>query len=274
LPARACHALNAFLILVDMLDRNTQALPLPLRVDHVIEHSGLLAMYRKEKDGKGEARVDNLQELVNAAAEPPQITTVVTEADEPLDELSAFLAHASLEAGEGQAESWEDCVQLMTLHSAKGLEFPVVFLVGVEEGLFPHQQSLQETGRLEEERRLAYVGITRARRRLCLSYAEKRRLHGRDTYPRPSRFVTEIPAGLLQDIRTRAALYRPISGQPLPAAADKDALRSGQAVRHPSFGIGIVQAVEGQGAHMRVQVKFAAAGAKWLVLAYAKLERL
>ncbi len=274
LPARACHALNAFLILGDTLDRNTQALPLPLRVDHVIEHSGLLAMYRKEKNGKGEARVDNLQELVNAAAEPPQITTVVAEAEEPLDELSAFLAHASLEAGEGQAESWEDCVQLMTLHSAKGLEFPVVFLVGVEEGLFPHQQSLQEAGRLEEERRLAYVGITRARRRLCLSYAEKRRLHGRDSYPRPSRFVTEIPAGLLQDVRTRAALYRPLSSQPLSTAADKDALRPGQAVRHPSFGVGMVQAVEGQGAHMRVQVKFAEAGAKWLVLAYAKLERL
>jgi DNA helicase-2/ATP-dependent DNA helicase PcrA len=271
LPARACHALHAFLILVDTLDRDTLTLPLPAKVDHLIEHSGLLEMYRKEKSDKGEARVENLQELVNAAAAPPT-TPVAYADDEPLDELMVFLAHAALEAGEGRAQTWEDYVQLMTLHSAKGLEFPVVFLVGVEEGLFPHHQSLNEPRQLEEERRLAYVGITRARRRLYLSYAERRRLHGREVYPKPSRFLAEIPADLTRDVRARTVVLRPLP--PLPAEAGKDGLRPGQRVRHPSFGEGVVQLVEGQGVHTRVQVKFAGAGAQWLVLSYARLERI
>jgi DNA helicase-2/ATP-dependent DNA helicase PcrA len=273
LPARACHALNAFLLLVDTLERDTAELPLPARVDHVIEHSGLLEMYRKEKGDKGEARVENLQELVNAAATPPS-TPVAYADDEPLDELAVFLAQAALEAGEGQAQAWEDCVQLMTLHSAKGLEFPLVFLVGVEEGLFPHHQSLNEPKQLEEERRLAYVGITRARRQLFLSYADKRRLHGREVYPRPSRFLAEIPAELTCDVRSRTVVRRPLSVNPLPREEDKDGLRPGQRVRHPNFGTGVVQTVEGQGVRTRVQVKFVRGGTQWLVLSYARLERI
>lgn len=275
LAARACNALNSFLLLIDRLDQDTSELPLTVRLDHIIEHSGLLAMYRKEKDGKGEARVENLQELVNAASRP-QLTTVTSDTDEPMEELSAFLAHAALEAGEGQAEAWEDCVQLMTLHAAKGLEFPLVFLVGVEEGLFPHQQSLYEPGQMEEERRLAYVGITRAQRQLCLSYAEKRRIHGRDNYSHRSRFINEIPVELLYDVRAGTVIRHPSPAMlsTHAPAQDPDGLSPGRRVRHPSFGDGIVQTVEGQGAHTRVQVRFPRAGSKWLVLAYAKLERL
>jgi DNA helicase-2/ATP-dependent DNA helicase PcrA len=276
LSGRACNALNNFLMLIDKLDRDTQELPLTVRLDHIVEHSGLMAMYRKEKDGKGEARVENLQELINAASRPTLTSITSDDGDESLDELSAFLAHAALEAGEGQAQAWEDCVQLMTLHAAKGLEFPVVFLVGVEEGLFPHQQSLHEPGRLEEERRLAYVGITRARRLLHISYAEKRHIHGRENYAQKSRFVGEIPAELMQDVRTRTSIRRPLSGSlgQRQTLADPDALSPGRSVRHPKFGDGVVQTVEGQGAHTRVQVRFSKAGSKWLVLAYANLERL
>ena len=274
LPPRAGKALNTFLILVDQLDRDVLKLPLARKTNHIIQHSGLLAMYRKEKDGKGEARVENLEELVTAAEGfemAPQ--DVDPEDPEAMDELSAFLSHAALEAGEGQAEAWEDCVQMMTLHSAKGLEFPLVFLVGMEEGLFPHFMSNEEPGRLEEERRLAYVGITRARRQLYLSYAEKRRLHGRDTYPRPSRFLGEIPAELTRDVRARTTISRPVAATQPAATNDKDSLRLGQRVRHPNFGDGVVINIEGQGSSTRAQVNFAQ-GAKWLVLAYAKLERL
>lgn len=274
LPPRAGKALNTFLILVDQLDREVLKFPLARKTDHIIHHSGLLVMYRKEKDGKGEARVENLEELVAAAQgfemAPQEIDP---EDSEIMDELSTFLAHAALEAGEGQAEAWEDCVQMMTLHSAKGLEFPLVFLVGMEEGLFPHFMSNEEPGRLEEERRLAYVGITRARRQLYLSYAEKRRLHGRDTYPRPSRFLGEIPAELTRDVRARTTVSRPVATTRLPATDDKDSLRLGQRVRHPNFGDGVVINIEGQGSNTRAHVNFAQ-GAKWLVLAYAKLERL
>jgi DNA helicase-2/ATP-dependent DNA helicase PcrA len=230
-------------------------------------------MYCKEKGDKGEARVENLQELVNAAAAPPT-TPVAYAEDEPLDPLAVFLAQAALEAGEGQAQAWEDCVQLMTLHSAKGLEFPMVFLVGVEEGLFPHHQSLNKPKQLEEERRLAYVGITRARRQVYLSYAEKRRLHGREVYPRPSRFLAEIPPDLTCAVRSRTVVHQPLPVNPVPLEEDKDGLRPGQRVRHPSFGEGVVQTVEGQGVHTRIQVQFAQGGAKWLVLSYARLERI
>ena len=199
------------------------------------------------------------------------------DADEALSPLPAFLTHAALEAGEGQAEAWEDCVQLMTLHSAKGLEFQVVFLTGIEEGLFPHYRSSEEPGSLEEERRLAYVGITRARRELYLSYAESRRVHGADSYQRPSRFLGEIPIELTRDVRARASISPTLFGSPSAQVAspqNDDALRPKQRVRHPKFGEGVVLGVEGQGHHTRVQVNFPGAGAKWLVLAYARLERL
>jgi DNA helicase-2/ATP-dependent DNA helicase PcrA len=274
LPGRVASALNAFLILLDTLERDTLNRPLPILVEQVINSSGLLEMYRKEKNDKGEARVENLLELINASDNPLTTFTIADDEEGHEAPLSAFLAQAALEAGEGQAEAWQDCVQLMTLHSAKGLEFPVVFLVGVEEGLFPHHQSLEETGRLEEERRLAYVGITRACRQLYLSYAEKRRLYGRESYPPPSRFLTEIPTELTREVRAQTAARRPALVQSSFAKRGESDLRPGQRVQHPSFGEGVVRRVEGNGSHTRVQVQFAQAGSKWLILAHAKLARL
>src|SRR5690606_10260124 len=181
--ARAAQALHASLALIEALDRDTAGLELHEQVDHVIQASGLIEHHGKEKGERGEARVENLEELVSAARgfDP--------EPDSEMRLLDEFLAHAALEAGEGQGNAWEDCVQLMTLHSAKGLEFPVVFLAGMEDGLFPHKRSLLDSDGLEEERRLAYVGTTRAMRELYLSYAEQRRLHGVDSYGIPSRFI-------------------------------------------------------------------------------------
>ncbi|MDQ2696216.1 MAG: ATP-binding domain-containing protein, partial [Pseudomonadota bacterium] len=274
LPARAGNALSGFLALIGALDRDTAAKPLGERVDHVIHHSGLVEMYRKEKGDKGEMRVENLLELVNAAQAFEYLPEDVDPGSADLDPLAAFLVHAALEAGEGQGGQAQDGVQLMTLHSAKGLEFPLVFLAGLEEGLFPHSRSLDEPGRLEEERRLAYVGITRARQRLFLSYAETRRVHGNDMLCRPSRFVGEIPPELLREVRTRFTLARPVYTAPKPAAPAPDGLHPGRRVRHPTFGEGTVVAVEGSGDHARVQVSFARGGAKWLVVAYAKLELL
>jgi len=197
--------------------------------------------------------------------------------EEGVDPLSEFIAQAALDAGEAQAESHEDSVQLMTLHSAKGLEFPLVFLAGVEEGLFPHSMSLEEPGRLEEERRLAYVGLTRAMQRLVLTYAESRRLYGQEKFNALSRFVREIPADCIQEVRLRNTVSRPamvsrpnesLFGQ---SAEQESGFALGQRVRHPKFGEGIVMNCEGSGAHTRLQVNFDG-GAKWLVLAYAPLE--
>ncbi|WP_428608900.1 3'-5' exonuclease, partial [Sedimenticola sp.] len=186
---------------------------------------------------------------------------------------SAFLSHAALEAGENQGDQFEDCVQLMTLHSAKGLEFPLVFIAGVEEKLFPHSMSAEDPERLEEERRLCYVGMTRAMEQLYLTYAESRRLHGSESYPLPSRFLREIPAELIREIRSRPQISRPVYA---PASADfagHDAgYQLGQRVLHPKFGEGVVLNAEGQGGSARVQVNFAEVGAKWLVVAYANLQ--
>ena len=194
------------------------------------------------------------------------------------DPLTAFLSHAALEAGEEQGGEWEDCVNLMTLHSAKGLEFPVVFLCGLEEGLFPHGRSSDDPGKLEEERRLCYVGMTRAKRKLCMSYAESRRLHGADVYPMPSRFLRELPPERIEQVRLRGTVRSPgtrirpgRSGAPAPSHDEPDGLRLGQRVRHPKFGEGVVLTYEGQGSHARVQVNFKTAGSKWLVVAYANL---
>lgn len=225
-------------------------------------------------------RVENLAELVNASgdfithADP---VVVGVDPDEP-DWLNAFLAHAALESGERQAGPGEDCVQLMTLHMAKGLEFPLVFLVGLEEGLFPHGRSTAEARQLEEERRLAYVGVTRAQRQLYLCHAERRNWYGRENYPSPSRFVREIPEELTHDVRARAKRRgkSPFAAQPAAAATPAPAgLRPKQRVRHPQFGEGVVLEVEGAGYHARARVDFPnAGGAKWLVVAYAKLEVL
>jgi len=271
LAARAGNALLAFLKLIDALGADCGGTELREQVQHVIHASGLMDMYAQEKSEKGQARVENLDELVNAARgfEPPEM-------EDELPPLAAFLAHAALEAGEGQAEAWEDCVQLMTLHSAKGLEFQLVFLCGLEEGLFPHQRSADETGRMEEERRLCYVGMTRARRQLYITYAESRRLHGSDTYPLPSRFLREIPADLTREVRPRASVTRPVYQPPDHTLShdDSTAMHLGQQVRHPKFGDGIVLSYEGAGRSARVQVNFESVGSKWLVVDYANLEAI
>ncbi|MDX1253268.1 MAG: DNA helicase II [Gammaproteobacteria bacterium] len=272
----AVRPVAPFLDLIERLARDTAGLTLGEQIEHVIAHSGLRDHCRKEKGEKGEARVENLEELANAARQ------FQYDAESGLEPLQAFLAHAALEAGEGQGDAWQDCVQLMTLHSAKGLEFPLVFMCGVEEGLFPHQMSAQEPARLEEERRLCYVGITRARRHLFLTCAERRRLHGSEIYPQPSRFIGEIPPELLREVRPRASISRPLyaSGrfaQPATAASQTvdDGIarpRLGQRVVHGKFGEGVVLNYEGQGEHARVQVNFKNAGSKWLVMAYANLQ--
>ena len=273
LSARARNALAGFLQLVDALQRETAELPLPEKIDHVLARSGLRAHYDKESAGQLDSKTENLDELVSVASR-----FLRAEDDEEaaaLTELVAFLAYAALEAGEGQAQAGEDGVQLMTLHSAKGLEFPLVFLAGLEEGLFPSGRSLEEEGRLEEERRLAYVGITRARQRLVLSHAETRRLHGQDHYAMPSRFLREIPGVLLHEVRPKPKVAAPVLRHPRysgHAPLETPALRLGQPVTHPTFGTGIVTDVEGSGAHARVQVNFDDAGSKWLVLAYANLQ--
>lgn len=266
LPARAASSLRGFLQLIDALDEATQGLTLADQVKRVVEGSGLIEHYGKEKGDSGEARVENLKELVNAARQFAPFES----GDEESRPLDVFLAHAALEAGEAQADASEDSVQLMTLHSAKGLEFPLVFMVGLEEGLFPSMQSLEDTSRLEEERRLCYVGLTRAMERLYLSYAECRRLYGRETYPRPSRFLREIPAEHLEEVRQTCRLTRPAphtQGDSAPAAG-----LLGQRVRHSAFGEGVVLRCEGGGKNARVQVSFDQAGVKWLMLAYANLE--
>jgi DNA helicase-2/ATP-dependent DNA helicase PcrA len=274
LAGRAKNALRAFLSLIDDLAQTCSAgsdapLPLAEQIDHAIQRSGLRDYYEADSRGSAESRVENLDELVNVAS---RFERTPEDVDAGFSELTAFLAHAALEAGETQGEAWEDCVQLMTLHSAKGLEFPLVFLVGLEDGLFPSQRSLDEPGRLEEERRLAYVGITRAREALILSYAESRRLHGAETYNRPSRFLHELPRELLHEVRPRVQVTRPLyAGRFVDDGGDASPLKLGQRVRHASFGEGVVIDAEGSGAHSRVQVNFENAGAKWLVVAYANL---
>ena len=275
LTARARNALAGFLALVDGIDNETRELSLQDKIDHALARSGLRAHYENESRGQLDSRTDNLDELVSVASR-----FVRREDDEEvaaLTELVAFLSYAALEAGEGQAQAGEDGVQLMTLHSAKGLEFPLVFLAGLEEGLFPNARSVEEQGRLEEERRLAYVGITRARRKLVLSYAEARRIHGMDMYGIPSRFLREIPGELLHEVRPRVQVSRPYAAAPRrnlghASLAEKPAIALGASVRHATFGTGIVTDVEGSGAHARVQVNFDDAGSKWLVLAFANLQ--
>jgi len=276
LNARARNALAGFQQLIDALSGEVAELSLQDKIDHVLARSGLRMHYANESKGQLDSCTDNLDELVSVASRFVRRDDDEEAAD--LTELVAFLAYAALEAGEGQTQAGEDGVQLMTLHSAKGLEFPLVFLVGMEEGLFPNQRSIEESGRLEEERRLAYVGITRARQKLVLSYAESRRLHGQDMYGLPSRFLREIPPSLLHEVRPRVQVSRPFSPGPrrdyghvaIPEAAP--GIKLGQNVVHAKFGSGVVTDIEGSGAHARVQVNFDGAGSKWLVLAYANLQ--
>lgn len=266
IPKRSRKALSVFVTLVDRLDTQTKDLALHDQVREVNQDSGLIAHHGRDGHLSGEAKVENLEELVSAAQ------GVIQDEDSELPPLAEFLSYAVLESGEAQAEASEDSVQLMTLHSAKGLEFPVVFLCGLEEGLFPHQRSMADADGLEEERRLCYVGLTRAQQQLFLTYAERRRLHGTEIYGMPSRFIREIPPELLQEVRPALSVSRPIYRLERPLEKEASLVRLGQRVRHGKFGDGVVLNSEGSGSHARVQVNFENAGTKWLVLAYAKLE--
>ena len=267
LSNRALKAITVFMELLDQMRAAVSGLSLDETLAELIHQSGLINHFNKEKGERAQSRLENLEELVGAARE------FEFDDQEGLDELSAFVSHAALEAGEAQADAWQDCVQLMTMHSAKGLEFPVIFLCGMEEGLFPHQMSLEEPGRLSEERRLCYVGITRAMQQLYITQAEKRRLWGSENYPLPSRFISEIPAELIQEIRLRGGAPEPIISTQ-PESTGKNGVNLGQRVAHAKFGEGVVLNIEGQGSNARVQVNFESAGSKWLVLGYAGLQKL
>jgi DNA helicase-2/ATP-dependent DNA helicase PcrA len=270
LPARALGALDSFLRLIHGLGEGITGRSLREAVELAVHGSGLTPHYQKEGGEKGTSRIENLEELATAARD----FRLDPEVHGELPPLQAFLAHAALEAGETQAGPNADCVQLMTLHSAKGLEFGNVFLVGLEEGLFPHQRSNQDAAQLEEERRLCYVGITRARRMLTLTYSQHRRMHGSEYYPRPSRFLSELPAELLSEVRLGGSVSQPVFSRASQHDADAagNAFRLGQRVLHERFGEGVVLGMEGQGANARIQVNFAGAGSKWLVIAYAPLQ--
>ncbi|SFI11399.1 DNA helicase II [Modicisalibacter xianhensis] len=282
---RAGNALTAFANLIERLDNDTAGMSLHEIIDHINEMSGLVEHHRSEKGEKGQARVENLEELVTAARAFTQGDVFeLPEAGEGMAALEAFLAEAALNAGDHEADEFEDGVQLMTLHSAKGLEFPVVFIAGVEEGLFPHKMSMEEPGRLEEERRLCYVGVTRAMHKLYLTYAELRRLHGKETFQRASRFLRELPEELLEEVRLRGQVSRPVTAtrpghglsqqSSVSAGDDLPSLSLGQRVSHPLFGEGVILNAEGQGERARVQVSFEGEGDKWLVLGFAKLTPL
>ena len=279
LGTRAQTALRTFNALVDTLAERARELTLPELVDETIARSGLKQFYQSERDGA--ERLDNLSELVNAAQ------AFVSESEE--QGLAAFLSHASLEAGEHEAQPGSDALQMMTVHSAKGLEFHTVFVTGMEEGLFPHENSLADDLGIEEERRLMYVAVTRARRRLYLTHAQSRMLHGQTRWGVRSRFLDEIPAALCETVPGYA--IRPFgdasrgTDRPMPrmreapppvapawASGGAGQLFSvGQSVSHAKFGQGVILGYEGMGADARVQVKFRDSGTKWLALQLAKL---
>lgn len=269
MSARALNALEHFIHLIQKMKQAESEATLDEHVDQVIKLSGLIDHFKKEKGEKGLARIENLEELVTASGE-----FVIGDDEElaEMDALSAFLSHAALESGETQAGDSSDCVHLMTLHSAKGLEFPDVYLVGMEEGLFPHQRSSEDIIQLEEERRLCYVGITRAKKVLTMTYTQHRRLHGSDYYPQPSRFIDEIPSELLNEIRLGGSVTESLFSRSNDRPTGEDGeLALGQRVRHVKFGEGTVLNLEGSGNHMRIQVNFEKAGSKWLVAQYANL---
>ncbi|MFL2873063.1 MAG: DNA helicase II [Pseudohongiellaceae bacterium] len=283
LSPRAANSVLAFLELIDKLESGSSGMELHQKAEHVIIQSGLINHHEKEGGEKARSRIENLEELVNACSNF-DAQELIADEDEGIDLtsnsfLKAFLDQASLDAGDTQASENDDAVQLMTLHSAKGLEFPLVFLAGMEEGLFPHKMSMDNIAGLEEERRLCYVGITRAKEKLYLSYAESRRLHGDVTLCRPSRFIKEIPSSLIDEIRLKSTIKRmgsqnsTTTGNQVRGHIDipKTELSLGQRVLHGKFGEGVVLNYEGQGSNARVQVNFDSKGSKWLVLSYANL---
>lgn len=275
LKGRSAKVINQFVELIDQLEDDSSSLDLDQQVNFVIRHSGLKAMYQAEKGERAEARIENLNELVTAC----QTFEVDPELEQEQSRLTAFLTHAALESGEGQADEFESAVQLMTMHSAKGLEFKLVFIAGLEEGMFPSQQSMEEIGRLEEERRLCYVGMTRAMEKLYLCHAESRRLYGQEKYHPASRFLREIPPECVEEIRMQNQVSRPATtgrfANTISLQTFEDSgFKLGQAVFHQKFGEGVVLNYEGNGAQSRIQVNFADAGSKWLVVAYANLQAI
>jgi len=274
IAGRAASSIRKFVELITQLDHDVVDLALHEQIDHVVLYSGLKSMYQLEKGEKAQSRIENLDELVSAAR-----GFKIPDDSEEMTELSAFLAFAVLESAEGQADEFEDAVQLMTLHSAKGLEFPTVFMVGVEEGMFPSQQSTEESGRMEEERRLCYVGITRAMQKLYISYAESRRLYGKEMNHRPSRFIREVPEQYIEEIRLKTQIRQPTQFSRFGAGSEQVSFEStgyqlGQRVLHAKFGEGIVMNYEGTGAQSRIQIEFEQVGSKWLVTSYARLQAL
>ncbi|MDF1795531.1 MAG: DNA helicase II [Coxiellaceae bacterium] len=280
LSARALNALSKFIELINALDTNTETLKLGEQTKLIISQSGLLAHHQKDRSERGQSRVDNLEELINATSqyEPSEDAE---DQDMQLTPLSAFLSHVALEAGEGQADQHSDSVSLMTLHAAKGLEFPLIFITGMEENLFPHRMSIEERRGLEEERRLCYVGMTRAMKKLYLCHAESRSLYGREQFQKASRFLSEMPEELLEHVRPTARVSRMQTGSRHPqksrsslgqASIDQTGLNIGQRVSHKKFGEGTILNYEGQGEHTRIQVKFDRFGTKWLVASFAKLQ--
>ncbi|TEW45495.1 DNA helicase II [Psychromonas algicola] len=272
LSPAARASLSGFLELINRFKNETSELPLFQMVDHINQHSGLVAMFEAEKGEKSRSRIENLQELVSATK-----AFVIPEEEQEMEELTAFLAYAALESGDNQADEFEDAVQLMTMHAAKGLEFPQVFIVGVEEGMFPGQQSATDESRLAEERRLCYVGLTRAMVKLTLCHAETRRLYGQEKFHPPSRFISELPEENIEYIRLKAQVRRAepvVRKAKLAITQDIQGFKLGQQVIHAKFGEGTITAQEGSGENSRLQVHFMDVGSKWLMTSYANLKTL
>ncbi|VAW49880.1 ATP-dependent DNA helicase UvrD/PcrA [hydrothermal vent metagenome] len=309
LTARAKSAVQGFLALIDALSDEVSELPLEDQMMKVITRSGLQAHFEKDSSEQGKGRLENIDELINAASQfkpaetqehvdslPSEAQVVAEGVDSQAQQdgtllqapkydhpLADFLAQAALEAGEQQADEWESSVQLMTLHAAKGLEFPLVCMIGVEEGLFPSQRSFEDPERLEEERRLAYVGVTRAEKQLIITFANRRRMHGSEFYPTPSRFIKEMPESCLEFVRLSGSAQPTLNGgvaygttnsvQKILEAENQTGFCTGERVFHQKFGEGVIVSTEGSGEHARVNVQFTHAGSKWLVTAYANLEK-
>lgn len=269
LSSRATKCLAAFLELMTTLDQETKLLSLYRQTEHIILASGLTEHFKKDRSDKAQSRIENLQELLAATQQFHYDDSL------SLPPLQAFLSYVALESGDGQAEYYEDCVQLMTLHSAKGLEFNIIFLSGMEEGLFPHKMSAEDPHRLEEERRLCYVGMTRAKQKLYLSHAESRRVNGNDNLHLPSRFLQEIPKNLIEEVRLKTKVTRSFSTLSAPSTTIPNlGIKLGQRVLHAKFGEGVVLNYEGQGSQAQIQVKFHDVGIKWLFAEFAKLKPL